>query len=145
MLGYTLINLNGRGREWRMIEDEKKASDQHFRLDERKNLGPTALWYILNFSYLLSICKIIQVGHNIFILATQLSRHNEELQMLLKPENQKDATTHTALLYYKQHTAQIEVYFLLTDRSFSSRCEYLKSVAVCMLSLYEINLYDISH
>lgn len=50
-----------------------------------------------------------EVGHNIYILAHQLSRHNEELAILLNADNCKDEQTKAALLYYKQHTAQIEV------------------------------------
>ncbi|MCP9265766.1 Inositol 1,4,5-trisphosphate receptor type 1 [Dirofilaria immitis] len=49
-----------------------------------------------------------EVGHNIFILATQLSRHNETLREALDPENNKDALASKALQYYKQYTAQIE-------------------------------------
>ncbi|VDK41879.1 unnamed protein product [Anisakis simplex] len=50
-----------------------------------------------------------EVGHNIFILATQLSRHNDELKLMLDPENCEDDMTHTVLTYYKRHTAQIEI------------------------------------
>ncbi|XP_076124341.1 inositol 1,4,5-trisphosphate-gated calcium channel ITPR1 isoform X1 [Alosa pseudoharengus] len=44
------------------------------------------------------------VGHNIYILAHQLSRHNKELQILLKPGGDDQA-----LEYYTEHTAQIEI------------------------------------
>ncbi|TTO63377.1 Inositol 1,4,5-trisphosphate receptor type 1 [Bagarius yarrelli] len=44
------------------------------------------------------------VGHNIYILAHQLSRHNKELQVLLKPTGEDQA-----LEFYTEHTAQIEV------------------------------------
>nr|XP_055069709.1 inositol 1,4,5-trisphosphate receptor type 1 isoform X3 [Misgurnus anguillicaudatus] len=44
------------------------------------------------------------VGHNIYILAHQLSRHNKELQILLKPSGEDQA-----LEYYTKHTAQIEI------------------------------------
>uniref|UniRef100_A0A672SQG8 Inositol 1,4,5-trisphosphate receptor n=1 Tax=Sinocyclocheilus grahami TaxID=75366 RepID=A0A672SQG8_SINGR len=44
------------------------------------------------------------VGHNIYILAHQLSRHNKELQILLKPGGEDQA-----LEYYTKHTAQIEI------------------------------------
>uniref|UniRef100_A0A8C1QA06 Inositol 1,4,5-trisphosphate receptor n=1 Tax=Cyprinus carpio TaxID=7962 RepID=A0A8C1QA06_CYPCA len=44
------------------------------------------------------------VGHNIYILAHQLSRHNKELQILLKPGGEDQA-----LEYYTEHTAQIEI------------------------------------
>ncbi|XP_060723269.1 inositol 1,4,5-trisphosphate receptor type 1 isoform X2 [Tachysurus vachellii] len=44
------------------------------------------------------------VGHNIYILAHQLSRHNKELQVLLKPTGEDQA-----LGFYTEHTAQIEI------------------------------------
>uniref|UniRef100_A0AAY5EEB9 Inositol 1,4,5-trisphosphate receptor, type 1a n=1 Tax=Electrophorus electricus TaxID=8005 RepID=A0AAY5EEB9_ELEEL len=44
------------------------------------------------------------VGHNIYILAHQLSRHNKELQLLLKPRGEDQA-----LEFYTKHTAQIEI------------------------------------
>ncbi|XP_062401771.1 inositol 1,4,5-trisphosphate receptor type 1 isoform X1 [Sardina pilchardus] len=44
------------------------------------------------------------VGHNIYILAHQLSRHNKELQILLKPGGDDQA-----LEYYTEHTSQIEI------------------------------------
>uniref|UniRef100_A0AAY4CUS0 Inositol 1,4,5-trisphosphate receptor n=1 Tax=Denticeps clupeoides TaxID=299321 RepID=A0AAY4CUS0_9TELE len=44
------------------------------------------------------------VGHNIYILAHQLARHNKELQLLLKPSGEDQA-----LEYYTKHTAQIEI------------------------------------
>ncbi|XP_066519928.1 inositol 1,4,5-trisphosphate-gated calcium channel ITPR1 isoform X2 [Hoplias malabaricus] len=44
------------------------------------------------------------VGHNIYILAHQLSRHNKELQLLLKPSGEDQAVE-----YYTEHTAQIEI------------------------------------
>lgn len=50
-----------------------------------------------------------EVGHNIFILAHQLSRHNEELAAMMTPENAKDKSTVEALTFYREHTAQIEV------------------------------------
>uniref|UniRef100_A0A8C7CKH3 Inositol 1,4,5-trisphosphate receptor n=1 Tax=Oncorhynchus kisutch TaxID=8019 RepID=A0A8C7CKH3_ONCKI len=45
------------------------------------------------------------VGHNIYILAHQLARHNKELQALLKTYGEGDE----ALEFYAKHTAQIEV------------------------------------
>ena len=52
-----------------------------------------------------------QVGHNIYILCHQLSKHSEELHRLL---HNTDATNTSdklqrALLHYGQNTAQIEV------------------------------------
>ncbi|VDM97439.1 unnamed protein product [Thelazia callipaeda] len=71
-----------------------------------------------------------EVGHNIFILATQLSRHDEKLREALNPENNKDSVTSKALSYYKQHTAQIEI--VRNDRKMErvifpihTVCEYL--------------------
>ncbi|CAG9538689.1 unnamed protein product [Cercopithifilaria johnstoni] len=71
-----------------------------------------------------------EVGHNIFILATQLSRFNETLREALDPENNKDEMTSKALRYYKQYTAQIEI--VRSDRKMErvifpihSICEYL--------------------
>ena len=48
------------------------------------------------------------VGHNIYILAHQLARHNRELAEMLKPEPE-DEKGSRALEYYAKHTAQIEV------------------------------------
>uniref|UniRef100_A0A674C5L1 Inositol 1,4,5-trisphosphate receptor n=1 Tax=Salmo trutta TaxID=8032 RepID=A0A674C5L1_SALTR len=45
------------------------------------------------------------VGHNIYILAHQLARHNKELQALLKTYGEGDE----ALEFYAKHTAQIEI------------------------------------
>uniref|UniRef100_A0AAF5RY03 Inositol 1,4,5-trisphosphate receptor n=5 Tax=Wuchereria bancrofti TaxID=6293 RepID=A0AAF5RY03_WUCBA len=71
-----------------------------------------------------------EVGHNIFILATQLARYNETLREALDPENNKDAMTSKALRYYKQYTAQIEI--VRSDRKMErvifpihAICEYL--------------------
>uniref|UniRef100_A0A4W3IX07 Inositol 1,4,5-trisphosphate receptor n=1 Tax=Callorhinchus milii TaxID=7868 RepID=A0A4W3IX07_CALMI len=48
------------------------------------------------------------VGHNIYILAHQLARHNKELQQMLKPGTQMGEGDE-ALEYYAKHTAQIEI------------------------------------
>ncbi|RXM35763.1 Inositol 1,4,5-trisphosphate receptor type 1 [Acipenser ruthenus] len=48
------------------------------------------------------------VGHNIYILAHQLARHNKELQHMLKPGGQ-NGEGDEALEFYAKHTAQIEV------------------------------------
>uniref|UniRef100_A0A1I7YYU4 Inositol 1,4,5-trisphosphate receptor n=1 Tax=Steinernema glaseri TaxID=37863 RepID=A0A1I7YYU4_9BILA len=50
-----------------------------------------------------------EVGHNIYILAHQLARHNEQLATYLDPANHKDAITKAALTFYRQHTAQVEI------------------------------------
>nr|CAB3257468.1 inositol 1,4,5-trisphosphate receptor type 2 [Phallusia mammillata] len=47
------------------------------------------------------------VGHNIYILAHQLAKHNQALAQALRPDNSLSGTE--ALQYYKKHTAQIEI------------------------------------
>lgn len=50
------------------------------------------------------------VGHNVYILAYQLAKHNKELAEILKVEETEEATSdNPALEYYSKHTAQIEV------------------------------------
>ncbi|KIH43425.1 hypothetical protein ANCDUO_26568, partial [Ancylostoma duodenale] len=50
------------------------------------------------------------VGHNIYILAHQLSRHSPELAEYLNPDDEKKSSkTRNALSFYKKHTAQIEI------------------------------------
>ncbi|XP_045712698.1 inositol 1,4,5-trisphosphate receptor type 1 isoform X3 [Phyllostomus hastatus] len=68
------------------------------------------------------------VGHNIYILAHQLARHNKELQSMLKPGGQTEGDE--ALEFYAKHTAQIEIVRL--DRTMEqivfpvpSICEFL--------------------
>uniref|UniRef100_A0A915CQ64 Inositol 1,4,5-trisphosphate receptor n=1 Tax=Ditylenchus dipsaci TaxID=166011 RepID=A0A915CQ64_9BILA len=56
-----------------------------------------------------SIVDPKEVGHNIFILAHQLSRHNEELAQMLTTDYAKDESVRTALNFYRGHTAQIEI------------------------------------
>ncbi|XP_072419628.1 inositol 1,4,5-trisphosphate-gated calcium channel ITPR3 isoform X1 [Chiloscyllium punctatum] len=95
------------------------------------------------------------VGHNIYILALQLSRHNKQLQQLLKPVkrvqeevdegismlmlnnmqmlkagHQEQQEEEDPLTYYSNHTAQIEI--IRNDRNMEqivfpvpSICEYL--------------------
>ncbi|KAG8436073.1 hypothetical protein GDO86_007249 [Hymenochirus boettgeri] len=69
------------------------------------------------------------VGHNIYILAHQLARHNKELQQMLKPGGQAGEGDE-ALEFYAKHTAQIEIVRL--DRTMEqivfpvpSICEFL--------------------
>uniref|UniRef100_A0A8C5PPT8 Inositol 1,4,5-trisphosphate receptor n=1 Tax=Leptobrachium leishanense TaxID=445787 RepID=A0A8C5PPT8_9ANUR len=69
------------------------------------------------------------VGHNIYILAHQLARHNKELQQMLKPGVQTGEGDE-ALEFYAKHTAQIEIVRL--DRTMEqivfpvpSICEFL--------------------
>uniref|UniRef100_A0A671LDJ8 Inositol 1,4,5-trisphosphate receptor n=1 Tax=Sinocyclocheilus anshuiensis TaxID=1608454 RepID=A0A671LDJ8_9TELE len=49
------------------------------------------------------------VGHNIYILAHQLARHRKNLQQSLKPGPDPTIEGEAALLYYANHTAQIEI------------------------------------
>uniref|UniRef100_A0A8D0AYY2 Inositol 1,4,5-trisphosphate receptor n=1 Tax=Sander lucioperca TaxID=283035 RepID=A0A8D0AYY2_SANLU len=78
------------------------------------------------------------VGHNIYILAHQLARHNKTLQQSLKPGlglgpvsgMDPDNETDDALHYYANHTAQIEI--VRHDRTMEqivfpvpNICEYL--------------------
>ncbi|CAF1295313.1 unnamed protein product [Adineta steineri] len=51
------------------------------------------------------------VGHNMYILAYQLARHNRELEILMKHRTLNDE----ALSYYHKHTAEIEI--IRHDRS----------------------------
>ncbi|XP_056292934.1 inositol 1,4,5-trisphosphate receptor type 1 isoform X2 [Pseudoliparis swirei] len=50
----------------------------------------------------------LNVGHNIYILAHQLARHNKELQAMLKPGGTYGEGDE-ALEFYAKHTAQIEI------------------------------------
>ncbi|KAF7640278.1 hypothetical protein Mgra_00000106 [Meloidogyne graminicola] len=50
-----------------------------------------------------------EVGHNIYILSKQLSRHNKELNNYLDPNNSKDENIKEALTFYQKHTGQIEI------------------------------------
>ncbi|XP_016523534.1 inositol 1,4,5-trisphosphate receptor type 2 isoform X1 [Poecilia formosa] len=70
------------------------------------------------------------VGHNIYILAHQLARHNKILQQSLRPSLGLDNDKDEALRYYAKHTAQIEI--VRHDRSMEqivfpvpNICEYL--------------------
>ncbi|XP_048112717.1 inositol 1,4,5-trisphosphate receptor type 2-like isoform X2 [Alosa alosa] len=70
------------------------------------------------------------VGHNIYILAHQLARHDRILQQSLKPGVEIEGECSDALSYYKKHTAQIEI--VRHDRTMEkivfpvpSICEYL--------------------
>ncbi|XP_061085026.1 inositol 1,4,5-trisphosphate receptor type 2 [Conger conger] len=70
------------------------------------------------------------VGHNIYILAHQLARHNKLLQQSLRPGLYPDAEGEEALRYYANHTAQIEI--VRHDRTMEqivfpvpNICEYL--------------------
>ncbi|KRX66923.1 Inositol 1,4,5-trisphosphate receptor itr-1, partial [Trichinella sp. T9] len=56
-----------------------------------------------------------EVGHNIYILAHQLSKYYPKLNSMLKPSNARDEISRSALQFYTDHTAHIEV--VRSDRS----------------------------
>uniref|UniRef100_A0A8C2XPR4 Inositol 1,4,5-trisphosphate receptor n=1 Tax=Cyclopterus lumpus TaxID=8103 RepID=A0A8C2XPR4_CYCLU len=71
------------------------------------------------------------VGHNIYILAHQLARHNKELSIMLKPGG-ASGEGDEALEFYAKHTAQIEI--VRQDRTMEeivfpvpNICEFLTS------------------
>ncbi|XP_055365235.1 inositol 1,4,5-trisphosphate receptor type 1 isoform X6 [Betta splendens] len=71
------------------------------------------------------------VGHNIYILAHQLARHNKELCIMLKPGG-ASGDGDEALEFYAKHTAQIEI--VRQDRTMEeivfpvpNICEFLTS------------------
>uniref|UniRef100_A0A668AT64 Inositol 1,4,5-trisphosphate receptor n=1 Tax=Myripristis murdjan TaxID=586833 RepID=A0A668AT64_9TELE len=71
------------------------------------------------------------VGHNIYILAHQLARHNKELSIMLKPGG-TNGEGDEALEFYAKHTAQIEI--VRQDRTMEeivfpvpNICEFLTS------------------
>ncbi|XP_029141909.1 inositol 1,4,5-trisphosphate receptor type 2, partial [Protobothrops mucrosquamatus] len=75
------------------------------------------------------------VGHNIYILAHQLSRHNKALQHMLKPGADPEEGDE-ALKYYANHTAQIEI--VRHDRTMEqivfpvpNICEFLTHESKC--------------
>lgn len=61
------------------------------------------------------------VGHNIYILAHQLARHDKELADALKSDGAHSPTGTDAMQYYQKHTAQIEVCYcyVTLDRGIS--------------------------
>ena len=65
-----------------------------------------------------SIVDPKEVGHNVYILAHQLARHNEELADLLNADKVKDEKVRDALTFYKEHTAQIEVSYISLESLF---------------------------
>ncbi|KAJ7424022.1 inositol 1,4,5-trisphosphate receptor type 1 [Willisornis vidua] len=75
------------------------------------------------------------VGHNIYILAHQLARHNKTLQQMLKPGSDPDEGDE-ALRFYAKHTAQIEI--VRHDRTMEqivfpvpNICEFLTRESKC--------------
>uniref|UniRef100_A0A8C5JWT5 Inositol 1,4,5-trisphosphate receptor n=1 Tax=Jaculus jaculus TaxID=51337 RepID=A0A8C5JWT5_JACJA len=75
------------------------------------------------------------VGHNIYILAHQLARHNKALQQMLRPGSDPEEGDE-ALMYYANHTAQIEI--VRHDRTMEqivfpvpNICEFLTRESKC--------------
>uniref|UniRef100_A0A8C3IDG4 Inositol 1,4,5-trisphosphate receptor n=1 Tax=Chrysemys picta bellii TaxID=8478 RepID=A0A8C3IDG4_CHRPI len=86
------ILFNMRPRE--LVDVMKNAYNQALECDEEEENGDNI--------------SPKDVGHNIYILAHQLARHNKTLQQMLKPGSDPDEGDE-ALKYYANHTAQIEI------------------------------------
>ncbi|KAK0400335.1 hypothetical protein QR680_003453 [Steinernema hermaphroditum] len=80
-----------------------------------------------------------EVGHNIYILAHQLARHNEQLATFLDPANQKDPVSRTALTFYRQHTAQIEI--VRSDRTMERVVFPIHTICAYLTSETRQNIY----
>uniref|UniRef100_A0A6I8N225 Inositol 1,4,5-trisphosphate receptor n=1 Tax=Ornithorhynchus anatinus TaxID=9258 RepID=A0A6I8N225_ORNAN len=108
------ILFNMRPRE--LVDVMKNAYNQGWECDHEEDSGDDGV-------------SPKDVGHNIYILAHQLSRHNKMLQQMLKPGSDPDEGDE-ALKYYANHTAQIEI--VRHDRTMEqivfpvpNICEYL--------------------
>ncbi|KAH7730957.1 ITR-1 protein [Aphelenchoides avenae] len=102
LLAHHKTNMGN--KEFRIVPEIAVQSDavdrkQAFAAEIRSSQPPTPP----------TIVEPKEVGHNIYILAHQLARHNDELSSLLNPDNGKNEATRTALKYYREHTAQIEI------------------------------------
>lgn len=83
------------------------------------------------------------VGHNIYILAHQLSQQNKEMASLLKPIPPSDIEEHItegALEYYAKHTAQIEI--VRRDRAMEQIVFPVPSVCEFLTAESKINVYQ---
>ncbi|XP_019353889.1 inositol 1,4,5-trisphosphate receptor type 2 isoform X3 [Alligator mississippiensis] len=87
------ILFNMRPRE--LVDVMKNAYNQGLECDHQEENGDDSI-------------SPKDVGHNIYILAHQLARHNKTLQQMLKPGSDPDEGDE-ALKYYANHTAQIEI------------------------------------
>uniref|UniRef100_A0A8C0EPP2 Inositol 1,4,5-trisphosphate receptor n=1 Tax=Bubo bubo TaxID=30461 RepID=A0A8C0EPP2_BUBBB len=87
------ILFNMRPRE--LVDVMKNAYNQGLECDHEEENGDDGI-------------SPKDVGHNIYILAHQLARHNKTLQQMLKPGSDPDEGDE-ALRYYANHTAQIEI------------------------------------
>nr|XP_056703464.1 inositol 1,4,5-trisphosphate receptor type 2 [Euleptes europaea] len=87
------ILFNMRPRE--LVDVMKNAYNQGLESDHEEESGDDGI-------------SPKDVGHNIYILAHQLARHNKMLQQMLKPGSDSEEGDE-ALKYYANHTAQIEI------------------------------------
>ncbi|KFV71476.1 Inositol 1,4,5-trisphosphate receptor type 2, partial [Dryobates pubescens] len=87
------ILFNMRPRE--LVDVMKNAYNQGLECDQEEENGDDGI-------------SPKDVGHNIYILAHQLARHNKTLQQMLKPGSDPEEGDE-ALGYYANHTAQIEI------------------------------------
>lgn len=82
------------------------------------------------------------VGHNIYILAHQLSQQNKEMASLLKPTPPsilEEPLSEGALEYYAKHTAQIEI--VRHDRTMEQIVFPVPSVCEFLTEESKINVY----
>uniref|UniRef100_A0A803SZE9 Inositol 1,4,5-trisphosphate receptor n=1 Tax=Anolis carolinensis TaxID=28377 RepID=A0A803SZE9_ANOCA len=87
------ILFNMRPRE--LVDVMKNAYNQGLESDHEEESGDDSI-------------SPKDVGHNIYILAHQLARHNKVLQHMLKPGSDPEEGDE-ALKHYAKHTAQIEI------------------------------------
>ncbi|XP_067324977.1 inositol 1,4,5-trisphosphate-gated calcium channel ITPR2 isoform X3 [Anolis sagrei] len=87
------ILFNMRPRE--LVDVMKNAYNQGLESDHEEENGDDSI-------------SPKDVGHNIYILAHQLARHNKALQHMLKPGSDPEEGDE-ALKHYAKHTAQIEI------------------------------------
>eukprot|EP00062_Callorhinchus_milii_P022695 gi/632980746/ref/XP_007907206.1/ PREDICTED: inositol 1,4,5-trisphosphate receptor type 2 isoform X2 [Callorhinchus milii] len=109
------ILYNMRPKE--LVDVIKNAYHQGIEADNDENISEDQL-------------SPMDVGHNIYILAHQLSHQNKALQQMLKPGTDPLDEGDEALRYYAGHTAQIEI--VRHDRTMEqivfpvpNICEYL--------------------
>ncbi|TMS38968.1 hypothetical protein L596_005580 [Steinernema carpocapsae] len=80
-----------------------------------------------------------EVGHNIYILAHQLARHNEQLATYLDPLNHKDPVARDALTFYREHTAQIEI--VRSDRTMERVVFPIHTICAYLTTETKQNIY----
>uniref|UniRef100_A0A183CC87 Inositol 1,4,5-trisphosphate receptor n=1 Tax=Globodera pallida TaxID=36090 RepID=A0A183CC87_GLOPA len=101
----------GDGTFWRRIAAKVPLIGTKFAIPQKRQqnlqiVSPTSQQ--TNFA-IGTLADPREVGHNIYILAHQLARHNGELDSLLRPEKAQDENTREALTFYQTHTGQIEI------------------------------------